>query len=108
MPFPIFPRASQGEMVGRLSDRTCKKSLILLVPGERIELPTNGLQNRCSTAELTRQNGYVRTGVGYLATRSRTTPYVAEISSHRRLGKAPSLRRVGDRPATRLCPRPAR
>src|ERR1700690_432274 len=26
----------------------------LLVPGERIELPTNGLQNRCSTAELTR------------------------------------------------------
>jgi hypothetical protein len=29
--------------------------LILLVPGERIELPTNGLQNRCSTAELTRQ-----------------------------------------------------
>jgi hypothetical protein len=27
----------------------------LAVPGERIELPTNGLQNRCSTAELTRQ-----------------------------------------------------
>jgi hypothetical protein len=24
------------------------KSLILLVPGERIELPTNGLQNRRS------------------------------------------------------------
>jgi hypothetical protein len=34
------------------------KSLILLVPGERIELPTNGLQNRCSTAELTRQRLY--------------------------------------------------
>jgi hypothetical protein len=33
----------------------CKKCLILLVPGERIELPTNGLQNRCSTAELTRR-----------------------------------------------------
>jgi hypothetical protein len=33
----------------------CKKCPILLVPGERIELPTNGLQNRCSTAELTRQ-----------------------------------------------------
>ena len=32
------------------------KSLMLLVPGERIELPTNGLQNRCSTAELTRLN----------------------------------------------------
>src|SRR5262245_17050508 len=25
------------------------------VPGERIELPTFGLQNRCSTAELTRR-----------------------------------------------------
>ena len=30
----------------------------LLVPGERIELPTNGLQNRCSTAELTRRGSY--------------------------------------------------
>jgi hypothetical protein len=29
---------------------------ILMVPGERIELPTNGLQNRCSTAELTRHS----------------------------------------------------
>jgi hypothetical protein len=28
--------------------------LVMVVPGERIELPTNGLQNRCSTAELTR------------------------------------------------------
>jgi hypothetical protein len=26
------------------------------VPGERFELPTNGLQNRCSTAELTRHS----------------------------------------------------
>jgi hypothetical protein len=26
----------------------------MLVPGERIELPTRGLQNRCSTTELTR------------------------------------------------------
>src|SRR6516162_5328118 len=25
-----------------------------MVPGERFELPTNGLQNRCSTTELTR------------------------------------------------------
>jgi hypothetical protein len=25
-----------------------------VVPDERIELPTNGLQNRCSTAELIR------------------------------------------------------
>jgi hypothetical protein len=30
------------------------KFLFLLVPVERIELPTNGLQNRCSTAELNR------------------------------------------------------
>jgi hypothetical protein len=29
--------------------------LISLVPVERIELPTFGLQNRCSTAELNRQ-----------------------------------------------------
>jgi hypothetical protein len=28
-----------------------------LVPGEGIEPPTNGLQNRCSTAELTRPVG---------------------------------------------------
>jgi hypothetical protein len=28
-----------------------------LVPDERIELPTNGLQNRCSTAELIRHYG---------------------------------------------------
>jgi hypothetical protein len=27
---------------------------VRLVPGEGIEPPTNGLQNRCSTAELTR------------------------------------------------------
>ena len=30
------------------------KLLFLLVPAERIELPTFGLQNRCSTAELSR------------------------------------------------------
>jgi hypothetical protein len=36
--------------------RKCKKHLIYMVPGERIELPTNGLQNRCSTAELTRHH----------------------------------------------------
>jgi hypothetical protein len=33
---------------------TSAKSLISLVPGEGLEPPTNGLQNRCSTAELTR------------------------------------------------------
>jgi hypothetical protein len=30
------------------------RTLILLVPGEGFEPPTNGLQNRCSTPELTR------------------------------------------------------
>src|SRR5215470_12598381 len=34
----------------------------LLVPGERFELPTNGLQNRCSTTELTRQINDLRSG----------------------------------------------
>jgi hypothetical protein len=29
--------------------------LFSLVPGEGLEPPTNGLQNRCSTAELTRR-----------------------------------------------------
>ena len=29
-------------------------ALLCLVPGEGIEPPTFGLQNRCSTAELTR------------------------------------------------------
>ena len=60
---PVFPDVS-GSLIflADLSTRhgpdtslsTSDKSLILLVPGERIELPTNGLQNRCSTAELTR------------------------------------------------------
>jgi hypothetical protein len=31
------------------------------VPGERFELPTNGLQNRCSTTELTRLGPIYRT-----------------------------------------------
>jgi hypothetical protein len=30
----------------------------LVVPVERIELPTFGLQNRCSTAELNRQTNF--------------------------------------------------
>ena len=29
--------------------------MTVLVPDERFELPTNGLQNRCSTTELIRQ-----------------------------------------------------
>jgi hypothetical protein len=31
-----------------------------LVPGAGFEPATNGLQNRCSTTELTRQNGHFR------------------------------------------------
>jgi hypothetical protein len=34
-----------------------QQSMIVLVPGERIELPTFGLQYRCSTAELPRLTG---------------------------------------------------
>jgi hypothetical protein len=40
----------------RLIVRFRSKSLILLVPAEGIEPPTFGLQNRCSTAELSRRN----------------------------------------------------
>jgi hypothetical protein len=38
----------------RQHKKSLSQALIAVVPGERIELPTNGLQNRCSTAELTR------------------------------------------------------
>jgi hypothetical protein len=38
--------------------------LIALVPVERIELPTFGLQNRCSTAELNRLTGGRDQGIG--------------------------------------------
>src|SRR6059058_2170059 len=30
----------------------------MLLPAERFELPTNGLQNRCSTTELSRHGGW--------------------------------------------------
>jgi hypothetical protein len=40
---PIFPSDSQSHFPGRFG---AKKRQILLVPGERIELPTNGLQKR--------------------------------------------------------------
>jgi hypothetical protein len=43
-----------------------RKSLILLVPAEGIEPPTFGLQNRCSTAELSRLlNGGWRANAGW-------------------------------------------
>ena len=37
------------------------------MPVERIELPTFGLQNRCSTAELNRLRAIDRIGVGSIA-----------------------------------------
>jgi hypothetical protein len=36
----IFPQASHWQFLGRLA----RQNQILLVPGERFELPTNGLQ----------------------------------------------------------------
>jgi hypothetical protein len=43
----------------RLSTQMSLNYLISLVPGERFELPTNGLQNRCSTTELTRLSLFI-------------------------------------------------
>src|SRR4029077_1554771 len=40
----------------------------MLVPGERIELPTNGLQNRCSTSSLCRFTGGFYTFPSEIAT----------------------------------------
>jgi hypothetical protein len=39
---------------GKIGATDMREVPIFLVPDERIELPTNGLQNRCSTAELIR------------------------------------------------------
>src|SRR5439155_25859855 len=50
-----------------------------LVPGERFELPTNGLQNRCSTTELTRQINEIRTKSSRcVLTASLRAPAIAE------------------------------
>jgi hypothetical protein len=56
----LFLCAPQFAAVPRSASRTAneesqKNKGFLLVPAERIELPTFGLQNRCSTAELSRQ-----------------------------------------------------
>jgi hypothetical protein len=45
------------------------------VPVERIELPTFGLQNRCSTAELNRLKAIDRIGVGNSAPGSIWLPH---------------------------------
>ena len=43
-----------SELVPSQSVGTFQSSIDIMVPVERIELPTFGLQNRCSTAELNR------------------------------------------------------
>jgi hypothetical protein len=60
-----------------------------LVPGERIELPTNGLQNRCSTAELTRPQGSL-----VFATHSQPLQ-VPCLASQRRPKKSPGRDAAG-------------
>jgi hypothetical protein len=49
--YGVFPWCFPRVFLAIDADNTC---LISLVPGEGLEPPTNGLQNRCSTAELTR------------------------------------------------------
>jgi hypothetical protein len=61
--------------IGERTNAKLQETLILsaqtLVPVERIELPTFGLQNRCSTAELNRQA--VETIKNFLAINSAIT-----------------------------------
>src|ERR1700735_4008766 len=52
---PVAYQAQKSAWLARAGSVKVRLSGWLVVPGERIELPTNGLQNRCSTAELTRQ-----------------------------------------------------
>jgi hypothetical protein len=61
----IQPVPARNFLQHRFDDRTKAKlreilSRLLLVPVERIELPTFGLQNRCSTAELNRRTPVTR------------------------------------------------
>jgi hypothetical protein len=65
--FPASIGYSPRYFLEQLNGDEPAKSLILLVPGERIELPTNGLQNRCSTAELTRRTYRHFKGLGLYA-----------------------------------------
>jgi hypothetical protein len=41
-------------IAGKIEEKPCPDAKVV-VPVERIELPTFGLQNRCSTAELNRR-----------------------------------------------------
>jgi hypothetical protein len=76
-----------------------------VVPVERIELPTFGLQNRCSTAELNRLQAIDRIDVGSIAADSIWMPHDGSLYG-RRLGRV--NRRIPAKPlsgrgvATRL------
>jgi hypothetical protein len=73
------------------------------VPGERFELPTNGLQNRCSATELTRQIPRFSAVCSEIAaqlppgcinhdlrrSRRRRITSLAEATTHRDLAAAP-------------------
>jgi hypothetical protein len=48
------PEASGNSLAKAMRCNAREKCLENMVPVERIELPTFGLQNRCSTAELNR------------------------------------------------------
>ena len=54
-----------------------------VVPVERIELPTFGLQNRCSTAELNRQTRF-----------NRSTPQMFRRAGRRRLKQDRARRQI--------------
>jgi hypothetical protein len=75
------------------------------VPVERIELPTFGLQNRCSTAELNRLRAIDRIDVGNVAADRIWMPHDGPVYG-RRLGRV--NRRIPAKPlsgrgvATRL------
>ena len=56
------------------------------MPVERIELPTFGLQNRCSTAELNRLKAIDRIDVGSIATDRIRMPHDGSVYG-RRLGR---------------------
>src|SRR6516164_6481584 len=64
-------------------------SLCPLVPGERFELPTNGLQNRCSTTELTRQ-------INGLGVSGSLLQSACSHGSAKRATSGPSLAQTGD------------
>jgi hypothetical protein len=54
----VFPKPISGKIERRGNEISPLFSVVLLVPVERIELPTFGLQNRCSTAELNRRTRF--------------------------------------------------